>query len=342
MKSVTPDLASLISASSKNFNRARDLLRSRGQNRPTLRNVQITSRSLQGYDLNELYFFNCSFDEVSFGNLSNVNFNNCHFSKCAFSPDLKRISAGQEPMLSDVIFFKSSLDGDSFDRQTLKDVQFAQLEMKRVPSFKGALFDGYFIYEDDLIERDLLIAFSEADTSPRSLVQIIGDIEEPLLTWEKIRFVGKLPFLQISLVGVTSLAVLASVLWSVDSAQTSLELECKELASNLAGVSERISTFCENVVKALPSGEVLSSLRNTFIGLSAIFVGALVQTVACPEEISEFSRARWVRQLRRPKEFYIALATKHQRAVWLASCLQATGVAFFAYKAIRAFLTPFL
>jgi hypothetical protein len=173
-------------------------------------------------------------------------------------------------------------------------------------------------------------------------VQIIGDIKEPILTWEKVRFVGKLPFLQISLVGVTSLAVLASVFWSVDSAQKNLELQCNELANNLVGVSERITSFCENVVVALPSGEVLSSLRNTFIGLLAIFFGALVQTVACPEEISEFSRARWVRQLQRPKEFYIALATKHQKAVWLASGLQAIGVAFFAYKAIRAFLTPFI
>lgn len=180
------------------------------------------------------------------------------------------------------------------------------------------------------------------DTSPKSLVQIIGDVEEPRLTWEKVRFIGKLPFLQISLVGVTSLAILASVFFSVGKAQTTVVLECKELASSFVGDGQSVTSFCDSLALALPSSEVLSNLRNTFIGLLAIFLGALVQTVVCPEEISEFSRARWVRQLRRPKEFYIALATKYRKAIWLASTLQAIGIVYFAYKAIRAFLTPFL
>jgi hypothetical protein len=167
-------------------------------------------------------------------------------------------------------------------------------------------------------------------------IDVIGELSAPKLSWETIRVAAKLPFLQISLVGVTALSIFTILLSDISQPFVALYGHCVELASDEDGILASLQAVCERIAATGLNATSVDGVFWLFISFSVIFAGSLIQTTKCPEEINEFSRAKWVQQLRRPSAVYTALSIRSPKWILAAATLQGVGLAIFVFKTGRA------
>lgn len=338
---VLNDLNRLIHRSHISFNEAREKDSSTlDSERPSIHSTKPIKRDLSEHNLQGVFFFGCVFEKVRFGSLVDTSFNGCRFIDCDFGPaPSDRIKSPNGA--KDVVFFECKFSGGSFARQSMHNWEFTDPVFESPVSFEGAVLEQRFIYEAEAIDQDFLDALADAETSARSDIQIIGKLKFPKISWETIRFVSKLPFLQVSFVGIVAVAAFAVLAGSIEDPFTNLSQRC-DLAlqdyPNAHNVLERVCGFVPQI--SLTNG-ILDALRIMFLNFLAIFIGAFIQVTKCPNEVTEFSKAYWVRQLRRPQTFYQVLAQRERRWMFAAAALQAVGIGFFLYKAGSAFLRAF-
>lgn len=345
-----PSLDSLIHTGYSKFNLVREQYTKIGREKPTVRfqgdeyaHLSSTNKSIRGdlfrHDLDGMNFYRCTFVGVRFNSISDVSFSECKFVDCDFSfhPEILHYSSLIQSV--NLVFFECRFEGGKFDRQELKNFKVIDPVFGKPPSFRQCKLSGNFIYQQEVPDNLFLNGLIQADTAHNSDVYIKGKM--PKFTWEQIRFASKLPFLQVSFVSATSIAALAVILPSADEPFAALATLCGIAADQVGFGQTNASHICENVASFSITSGVMESLRLVFMNFLIIFVGAYIQTTKCPDEVIEFSRAYWVRQLRRPNDFYTALASRERIWLWPAAVMQGLGVGYFLYRAGDAFVRTF-
>lgn len=334
------DLDRLIHSSHISFNAARKETDSLiGGQKPSIRTGKPITRDLSAHNLENISFYGVSFSGVRFGTVSHVIFNDCTFTDCDFGPSEKDSADTPDGML-DVLFFECTFDGGAFDAQTLIKCSIIEPNILNPPSFVQTLLGEKFVYSQAKVNFDFLNSIVDADTTPRS-IPVLGESQFPKLTWEQVRFVSRLPFLQVSFLGMISLAILAMLVANVEEPFEAVFKECTERLVRTTISMPALSEFCDSIRTYTLTGGLLGTLKMMFLNFCILFAGAFIQTLKCPNEVLEFSRAYWTRQLRRPSVFYSALANRNRSWLWAAVILQAGSVLFFAYKAIFSFFRTF-
>lgn len=335
------DLNRLIHRSHISFNSARNAHSSTlDAKSPSINTPNIIRRNLSSHDLTGIFFYNCTFVGAYFGTLNDVSFNLCTFTNCDFGPT-QNFGNGAVAGAKDVTFFECTFNGGSFERQNLSNFKIVDPTIEALPSFEGAIFSHKFVYDHDPVDIGLLDKIINAETAPHCDLQIIGSTQFPRMSWEQIRFVAKLPFLQVSFVGIVAVAAIAVITSSIEEPINSVSQQCTQLLIEFPEAQSILNRLCEAIPKLSFTSGTLEALRFMFLNFLVIFLGALIQTIKCPIEISEFSRAYWTRQLRRPSIFYTALAHRERYWMIIAGALQAGGVGFFLYRAGNVFVRTF-
>lgn len=338
---VLNDLNRLIHRSHISFNEAREKDTSTlDSERPSISSLKPIKRNLSQHNLRGVFFFGCVFEKVSFGSLVDTSFNGCKFIECDFGP--APTDRTKSPKASeDVVFFECEFYGGSFARQRMQNWEFIDPVFEYPVSFEGAVLEQRFVYHAEIIDQDFLDALANAETSARSDVQIIGNRNYPKISWETIRFVSKLPFLQVSFVGIVAVAALAVLVGSIEEPFASLSQRCEVALQEHPDVQSVLGRVCGFIPELSLTNGILDALQIMFLNFLMIFIGAFIQTTKCPNEVTEFSKTYWVRQLRRPQAFYQALAQRERCWMFASAIFQAVGICFFLYKAGSAFLSTF-
>ena len=337
---VQPDLSRLINSSPHSFNTAKRALQQKGL-LPVIRDVKV-KRDLREHDLSNLFFFECTFENAKFGNLRDCTFSNCPFIYCDFSPSYSTENSNDSLGLVNLTFFECCFDGTKFDRQRMRDFRIVDPVIIVSPTFSRSFIDGTFVYDDKVINPTVLQKLINAETSPEARVLIIGHMFSSFVNWERIRVLAKLPFLQVSLLGVSLLSIASVIVASFGEPFQFLLPSCEKILESDFTSAQIFLRVCLETANLSIGIGLLSSLRFMFIGFLFVFLGALIQVTKCPEEILEFSRAFWVRQLRRPTEFYSTLS--YQKSIWIVSAavFQFLGIGLVVFKTVKSFLNVFI
>lgn len=288
-------------------------------------NWQIDGNNLQQFDFTDRRFFSCQFASISFGRLLGVTFASCTFRDCSFeSPDF------ETETLEKVLYFESTLQDCTFNRAKIKSTNF--VDCKILGSFT---FDECAVLDRITFESagnyDQLKGLSKLRFLENASLRITNtkEVSDSKLNWEHIKFAAKIPILQASLFGISLLAILAVILNLINQTLLLAKADCLVALSNTARV-ERFS-ICEfsnftNLITA--------SNKSYFVYLASfcIFVAAsLIQLTYCPQEVLDFTKAQWVRDLKLPEQQYSIISSIQTRLCWLAAILYAIGTAIFVY-----------
>lgn len=335
------DLNKLIHHSHVSFNEARATAASTlDADHPSIRSHRKITRDLSHHNLGGTFFYGTTFEGVKFGSLEDVTFNGCVFIECDFGPSPNNAN-GKAAACRDLVFFECEFDRGIFARQTLHNCSIIQPTLVKPPVFDGAILESKFVYEHERINLELIDYLVEAETAPRCEIQVVGEASYPRGSWETIRFIAKLPFLQVSFVGIIAVSALAVLVGNIEAPLISLSITCSRAMEDHPEAQTILSGFCNQLSGFSLSSGILESLQFMFLNFLAIFLGALIQSSICPNEVTEFSRAYWTRQLRRPAVFYTALAHRARSWMIVAASLQAIGIGFFLYRAVEAFFKTF-
>ena len=332
------ELERLLRASSTSFNAAKSKDQEKGRYRFSISVEEPIKRDLTQHDLSGIFFYHCHFVGCNFGSMFEASFNSCTFEDCTF---LSRNGIGQSggpSKLCDVVFYECTFDGTRFDRAHLEDVKFVEPVLKSLPSFNKSLLKTRLVYDQDPPSVGFLDAIANAESSPNLDVDVIGELSTRKLSWETIRVAAKLPFLQISLVGVTALSIFTILVSDISQPFVELYGHCVKLANEGDGVLASFQAVCERIAATGVNATSVDGVFWLFVSFYVIFAGSLIQTIKCPEEINEFSRAKWVQQLRRPSAVYTALSIREPKWIAAAAALQALGLIIFIFKTVRALL----
>ncbi|KQT48117.1 hypothetical protein ASG47_07005 [Devosia sp. Leaf420] len=158
----------------------------------------------------------------------------------------------------------------------------------------------------------------------------------PTVTWATVRVLARLPFLQVSLALIAVMSALIIVAGDMNGRVDQVVRQCLNSLARM-DVTGRSLDVCALLDTSVMNAAVLE-LKNLILSFSAIFIGALLQSLSCPEEVIEFSRAYWSRHLRRPSVIYNALATMRRLMMIFSLIAYAIGFGAVGVRVIMAVL----
>ncbi|UYN96329.1 MAG: pentapeptide repeat-containing protein [Enhydrobacter sp.] len=287
----------------------------------------MSGRDLSLHDLSDIHFTDFHFEDAQFGKLRNVEFAGCTFANCEFvgsSVAHPTYRGGGE--LENVVFYQCELRNTHFERCRLSDVQIAKCR-----------FDAPVRFTESKVQRTLKIL----ESGDANTLQNLPDLEmraawnDTLVTdvtvrpafgldWAAIRTLAQLPFLQISLVGLTLLVAQIFVVDLLFSLARWPEQSCREIQTILAQYAppelhSKLGLVCNRLDRVALLQSVGSSLIEAVALFALLFAAALIHKIASPSEILEYSYNQWRIDNQRLGLSYRMLAQRRRR--WLCITL---------------------
>lgn len=338
-----PDFRKLIFASSRVFNKARKDADARGEPRLVISTNVPISRDLSSHNLDGIQFYGCTFENCKFGSMLKIEYNTCSFHDCSFWGKTTNLVSRENSHLNNVVFFDCIFKHTSFGELTLELVQFYSPEFLTAPDFKNATIFQRITFKKIQNPRPIARSLAEAVTMPDSEVLLLEcDGLKGKLSWETIRSLSKVPFLQVSLFSVTFLSVVIILLNGIELQSLRFDQACREVFKHYQILTIDPNQVCSKISNVNPAGYLIEILRNLLLSFTSVFFGALIHTSICPEEISEFSRANWSKGLRRPDVIYDAIATQRSGWLYLSLMFYVIGLCYILWKAGSAVYHSFL
>jgi hypothetical protein len=278
------------------------------------------------YDLSNARHSESDFSEVIFGGLTDAEFAGCTFEKCTFQAS----SGHNNPNLKSLLFYECEFRQASFDDVHLEDVKFVKCTFKEAPTFANALSTGRVeIKQSGNAETfknlpDLDISLGETSWLDTDIVAApwLG------LDWSKVAVLKRLPFLQVSIVGLMLLTLNALVLDVAGAASQSFVEWCRGIARDgLPGSASE--AYCTTA----SGSQILESANWSVLWTLAIFLslflGSFIHAVACPAEVGEMTENQWRIEHRRPRLFHQLLAGRRPKLLYASLVFYATGGSLF-------------
>ncbi|MCB1681233.1 MAG: pentapeptide repeat-containing protein [Alphaproteobacteria bacterium] len=266
---------------------------------------------LSGAKLSNAYLFGSRFSRTRFtgADLSGANVTGAEFDSVTFdeNSNLRSIKGNEDTAfrgcsLSGVDFSGADLKGCDLRGSALRDADLSGASFVKA-RLGGTTWQGARI--DEATNFDLA-HFSD---HPVSLDQSDTMVVPAGVNWQKIRWVGSLRLLPFSILGLIACFIL----------MPAVRLAQVEPLSALA-----FTGFTPALVHAL------------MIGFAFLFVGAVLYSTKCPEEVQEFSAAQWVHLAKNPRPIYLAKSLQMRSYALASFVLVLTGgvILAFAFKII--------
>jgi Pentapeptide repeats (9 copies) len=328
----------IIYLSAQSFNQYRsDLKDIDNAELPTLTGKASVARDLRNYSLDGLVFFGLIFDGSTFGRLSNAKFIGCTFKRCHFASENLALDVNfGGGSLDEITFFECTFDKTNFSGTDLRRVRFREPRTPTVPEFNRCRVSDYVQLSQETLSPAFLVNFTKAIFLPDCRLVLSGEYARPVIDWESVRTIAKLPFLQISLVGVVVFSFLAILLQGIKEQISFAQKNCKAGTDEYSAFGLQVARVCDWLL-SIPDVSVLSeSILFFFFNCVILFAAAIVQNLKCPPEVLEFSRANWENFLRRPPETYSLLAQQNRFWFWLSAVLYTVSLSSLILRTLSA------
>ena len=302
-----------------------------GDNEPArvFNGVAYEDGIIEGEDVAQTHFEDCTFAKINFNNISVCLFKCCRFTDCEW-----------QGALADAQFDNCELIDQTFSSVKFKNVRLSNCKMIK-PAFDGethfaqvelrtvrGLETSWRLEEVHVIE-----GFGHAWQS--DLDHQIEVLSLPRMTkltsWTRLRKYGELPFFGTSYTGLVSIPAALFLISIFNEQVTRLKAAGGTDGAEIGLLVGRLRPI------SVPSLSLLA-LASLFL----LAVASTIYALACPARIKEFPYERWVDEFRRPAMQYLPLGWRRPfwRVVcWICYPLGAAGVAVvLACKLVTAAL----
>jgi hypothetical protein len=327
--------------SSRIFNRIRQEQSRRGPS--TFIDVSLSERDLTSFNLSAARFTKCYFEDVQFGPIENAEFADCRFKSCRFDDT----SSGRRQSLRLVLFYLCVFEETHFENSHLRDIQFAKTGFLTPPKFSGSKARGTiridksggwatFRYLPDL---DLKTSWSTV---------LRAELPTPSrwrFSWETVRTLQHIPFLQTSLIGLLLLVTQLSFVEFYVHLASEPQSACKALLSQvkvelsghpglavaLGQMEDALNSWCGSLSATRFTRGTLISIGESTVMFVVLFFASLIHKVRGPSEVYEYSTNQWVIEHARPELYYKIIARRNAGSLFLAGILYAISLAMFSH-----------
>jgi uncharacterized protein YjbI with pentapeptide repeats len=328
--------------SSTIFNRSRKPIQT-DERAVSFLNVSLRDRNLSKHQLSNSRFTNCHFFKVVFGRLEKVEFAGCSFFECRFSETSSQGSGAFDAAasLENVLFYACKFEQTNFINCRIQNIQIGRSSFVTPPQFHGARLRGYLQIKDSgnwkafshLPDLDTQLSWNNSIKTDLEVVRPFG------LSWEKIRAIQEIPFLQVSLVGFILLVVQITILNALLYVIQEPELICRKIMEHTEGVDfDRfkllLAGFCDRIGGSAVIQSIRVSVGQAVLLFSVLFFAALVHKIKCPSEVREYTSNQWRIDHRKPGIFYEILAMRDFGYLVAAIVLYVVALGLFSVLAV--------
>lgn len=312
------------SLSSRRFNE----IRGRNPDRIAYANWRKQNVDLRAYDLSNARQSIGKFESVSFGRLKDVEFAGTTFDHCTFQN--RSVSfEGNSPTLDSVLFYDCTFIKGVFNGAHLRDVQFFKCTFVDSPTFEDVLCTGRLEINQSG-DQTTFVNLPDADLRLGSSAWLNTDITVSTwlgIDWKAIGALRRLPFLQLSVVGLVLLTINTVVL----DAGLQISNRIGDACTNLLEAVQSQSAVCN-----IPPGHavLLSALQSISFATATfvcLFLASLIHLLACPAPVGEMTEDVWRLEHQLPKIFYRLLAQRRKAWMWICLVLYSAAAGLFAW-----------
>jgi hypothetical protein len=336
------DLSSYLTStrSARIFNRVRQ---EHSRTPTTFLDVNLQSWDLASHNLSHARFSKCYFENVNFGALENVEFADCQFKSCHFDD----LVSEQSPSLKGVLFYLCTFEKTDFDHCHLQEIRFAKSAFLTTPKFLGSRAKGT-IRIDKSGGWKTFKFLPDLDLQTNWETNLRTDLPAPSrwrLSWETVRVLQHIPFLQTSLIGllllVTQISIVEFYLYLASEPQAACKNLLQQMVTELAKLPElspelvrlesRVSEWCTSLSATKFTTGTLVSIAESTAMFVLLFLAALVHKIRGPSEIYEYSANEWKIEHSRPELYYKIIGRRNPVALFITILLYGICLISFFY-----------
>jgi hypothetical protein len=296
-----------VDLSANQFNRYRNEIKTLGPLQ--FENWKIKDKDLAAHNLSKSRFFKCDFEDIRFGDLIGIDFSECSFTNCDF-----RNRQTSRTMITGILFFESVISNFEFHDIDLSDVKIVDCNfVSKKSNFTGCRLLTNLIIEHRGSHSDFL-SLSNIDFDTRTGANLVYVCPTPIPrpNWESIRFLSRIPLLQISFFTVALLIALVQIVDLFNTTSVSATDTCRYFMEHQAKIGNYVD--CTKYANQDFVRSVLRGYAELAIVTTALLVSSLCHTVYCPGELLDYSKSQWTRDLRR-SEIQYELISLDRRAL---------------------------
>ncbi len=288
---------------------------------------KLSNVDLRLFTFDGFRFFNCEFSGVTFGQICNAEFSNCRFSSVLFNGEIAESTTIEKTIFFECTFHDCSFNSVDFNGVTIADSNISSKEL----IFRECTLRGNLIIDSN-VAYSKIISASDIETSTHAPSRIIysGYRTIPTLNWSSIRFLAKIPFLQISLTSVF-LIFFATVI--IDGILSAFELSdgtCRKFSHLIEHYN--IGINCDKYSVSHLRSAMFAGYLELVLVLITLLVASTIQLIAAPQEVNEYSKAQWIRDVSRPSIQYDMIAAKRQFALYFVIVLYSIISLYVIFK----------
>jgi uncharacterized protein YjbI with pentapeptide repeats len=284
-----------------------------------LHQAKLQHANLQQMDLVEFDFSNCDLSRTRFHNsdLAGAKFRNSQLQGAGF----------QNANLSNAIFDNSIMDGADLTSATLTNASLYFVSLRNATlvevKFQGAILSQVDFYESyvDFASFDKArgvtkarnlhtVRFRNDVSDVRYFDYVVIPILERAISWERIRFLGRLPLFAAS---YTALIVIPFLYYFLDVYNRKIDVIRNWAESEINNQGQYISG-ARAIIDYLHREPIPSLSLLLLISTFSLGIGATIFSLACPARVREFSRDQWRDELRHSLIHYLPFAWRYR---WL-------------------------
>lgn len=259
-------------------------------------------------------------------NLRHVSFKGCDLSRARLQIADCSGACFDDANLDEAVFSESDLSECSLQRSSLKGTSLEAARLDRAnlegaslieTNVSGASFDGVI----GLTRCLGLETVRTGATLPRYLDTAVVPIIDRILSWDRLRVVGRLPLFGVS---YSALVLMPFLFYLLEMFNSRIN-QIRRVASSMSPDSAS-GHLARTLVEHLHTEPVPRLSFVLFVCTIVLATGATIYSILCPARIKEFSKDQWQDQLDRSLILYLPFSWKHRGArLACAACYTVGG-----------------
>jgi hypothetical protein len=311
--------------------RFNNLLKASGKTSFAFDRWNLKNQDLSAFNLSNSGITNGTFENIIFGSIENIEFSTCIFSDCSF-----KNSRGERIAIKNTLFFECNMNKINLCNVDVGDLRIidckntAKLNTQNCRIFGTLLIKGDTSHNQYQFLKDLDIS----ESANGGLIYL-NSKQFPFVNWETIRIASKIPILQISAYGVLLVLTISTVLNVLSEFLRKTRSLCKEITN-----SADVAPYCD-ASALFHYFDIKLDLYLYIIAFFSLIVASILQSIFCPQDVLEYSKTNWTRDLRRPLFQYKIISIKNLYVSWLAFFLYSIGASYIFYSIIGRLVKSF-
>jgi uncharacterized protein YjbI with pentapeptide repeats len=284
----------------RNAKLARAHIEDQGFSNADFQDADLTEASLREVGLNNSNFLRAK--------LNGTLFNNCRLPRSNFreicSSHTRFLGSFTEADFTDSTFTNCAFGG-TFNHAKFVNVKFESCVFQEGCGLPDVDFSG-----SRGLETCFGLHLCKATTQAKNLDKLIVPWFRKFISWEHLRSFGKLPMFTPSVFVLLFLFATSNLLSLYNSKAASLQKQLTRFAQNQ---NAEISNFVGNLPD-IPIYRFSKYAVIAFFATVALSIAASIYYFACPAEVKEFSRQRWVYELNKGELNYLGHSWRYKWA----------------------------